>query len=144
MRNIDVVRNAALTLCAVALVGCGGGGGGGGTPAAPSASAPPPPPPTSTANPPPTASIPAPPSLAGPSILPSGSPGRFEGATLPAGTALTLMIRLPDGTETSQTAMVDANGRISHDIAAAGSGVHTVRVLDSSGRELTSVNFIGL
>jgi hypothetical protein len=40
--------------------------------------------------------------------------------------------------------MVDASGRLSHGIAASGSGVHTVRILDSSGRELTSLNFIGL
>lgn len=143
MRNIDVVRNAALTLCAIALIGCGGGGGGGNA-AAPSASAPLPAPPATSSNPPPTAGVPTPPSFAGPSVLPSGSPGRFEGATLPAGTAVTIMIRQPDGTETSQTAMVDATGRISHDIAAAGSGVHTVRVIDASGRELTAVNFIGL
>lgn len=137
MRHVQIVGYAVVSLCASVLIGCGGGGGGA-TTASPASSAAPP------GGGAAVATVPVPPSLAGPSVLAGGTPGKFEGATLPPGTAVTIVIRQPDGIETSHHAMVDGAGRISHDVTSGGGGLHSVRVLDSSGRELATANFIGL
>lgn len=133
-------RYAATTLLALMLAACGGGGGGSPTTSSTAGAAPPPGAPPSSAGAPPPATIP--PSLAGPSILAGGAAGTFDAATLPPGASVTVVIRQPDGTETARSAMVDAGGRLSQEITPASGGLHTVRVLDSSGRELAAANFI--
>jgi hypothetical protein len=137
MRKISLgVRSSVLALLAVVAAGCGGGGGGGGTSAS---VAPAPSDGTAIARP---AAAPPPPSIAGPSILIGGAAATFEGASLPARNAVTIFVRYPDGRETSVSAMVGDDGRISQTLIPEGEGVHAVRMIDSSGRELATANFI--
>ena len=140
MRSISlgVVRNTALALVAVVLSGCGGGGGGGSSGGSAGASAPPPAQAPSGGSP----AAPPPPSIAGPSILMGGAPAKFDAAGLPAGTAVTFIVRDPRGAESSYGAVVGDDGRLSQTVTPGGQGVHTVRMVDSSGRELAAADFI--
>jgi hypothetical protein len=139
MRKISLgVRSSVLALLAVVAAGCGGGGGGGSGGASASV-APAPSDGTAIARP---AAAPPTPSIAGPSILVGGAAAKFEGASLPAGNAVTIFVRYPDGRETSVSAMVGDDGRLSQTLVPTGEGVHVVRMVDSSGRELATTNFI--
>jgi len=77
----------------------------------------------------------------GPSVLQVASAATFSGGNLAPGTAVTVVVRLPNGAESASSVMVDASGRISYSVTPAVEGVYTVRVTDSSGRTLASTNF---
>lgn len=77
----------------------------------------------------------------GPSVLTVASAATFSGGNFAPGSAVTVVVRQPNGAESANSVMVDANGRISYSVTPTVEGVYTIRVTDSGGRQLASTNF---
>lgn len=80
--------------------------------------------------------------FAGPSVLPVASAATFNAGNFAPGTAVTVVVRQPNGAESASSVMVDANGKIAYSITPAVEGVYTLRVTDPGGRQLASTNFL--
>lgn len=80
------------------------------------------------------------PSLSGPSVAGARTPAVFSGSRFAPNTAVTIAIRSPSGAEAHYGAMVDAQGRLEYRFVPREAGLHSLRVLDSGGRQLSATN----
>ena len=79
--------------------------------------------------------------LAGPSMLQASSAARFNGGNFPPGTAVTVVVRQPNGAESASNLMVDSGGKIAYTMTPRVEGLYTIRVTDSGGRVLAKTHF---
>ncbi len=82
-----------------------------------------------------------PPHLAGPSVLQTSSAASFKGGNFAPGTAVTVVVRQPNGAESAHNLMVDSSGKITYTMTPKAVGLHTIRVTDSGGRVLATSHF---
>ena len=80
------------------------------------------------------------PSLAGPSVASSKTAAVFSGTQFAPNTSVTIAIRAPSGAEAHYGAMVNAQGRLELRFQPKEAGMHSLRVLDSGGRQLSATN----
>ena len=79
--------------------------------------------------------------LAGPSVLHVSSAASFSGGNFAPGTAVTVVVRQPNGAESGISVMVDSRGKIAYTMTPSVQGLYTIRVTDSGGRVLAKAHF---
>jgi hypothetical protein len=79
--------------------------------------------------------------LAGPSVLHISSAASFKGGNFAPGTAVTVVVRQPNGAESAHSLMVDSSGKIAYTMTPKAEGLYTIRVTDSGGRVLATAHF---
>ena len=79
--------------------------------------------------------------FAGPSVLQISSSASFRGGNFAPGTAVTVVVRQPNGAESAHGLMVDSAGKITYTMAPKVQGLYTIRVTDSGGRVLAKAQF---
>ena len=79
--------------------------------------------------------------FAGPSVLQISSSASFKGGNFAPGTAVTVVVRQPNGAESAHGLMVDSAGKISYTVIPKAAGLYTIRVTDSGGRVLAKAQF---
>ena len=79
--------------------------------------------------------------LAGPSVLHISSAASFKGGNFAPGTAVTVVVRQPNGAESAHSLMVDSAGKITYAMTPKVQGLYTIRVTDSGGRVLATAHF---
>ena len=82
------------------------------------------------------------PNLAGPSMLQRSQAADFSGVGYVPNSAVTIALTTPSGQESHVSAVTSPNGSLSYRLSPAQSGVHSLRVLDSSGKTLSAANLI--
>ena len=82
------------------------------------------------------------PALSGPSMVQSAKTVEFSGSGFAPNSAVSVSIARAGGAEAHYSAVVGADGKLSYKTAAAAAGPHVLKVLDSSGKTLATVNFI--
>lgn len=80
-------------------------------------------------------------SLAGPSMVNLSSSAVFQGRGLAPNSAVSVAVTAPNGVESHFSAVADASGQLSYSVAPASAGKYALKLLDSSGRLLSSTNF---
>lgn len=83
-------------------------------------------------------------SFGGPSVARLAEGAEFGGRGFAPNSAVSISVTLPGGTEASYGAVVGADGTLKYTIAPSVAGNHTLKVLDSGGRQLASVIFIAI
>ena len=79
--------------------------------------------------------------FAGPSVLHISSSASFKGGNFAPGTAVTVVVRQPNGAESAHSLMVDSGGKIAYTVTPKVEGLYTIRVTDSGGRVLAKAQF---
>lgn len=82
------------------------------------------------------------PNLAGPSMLQRSQAADFSGVGYAPNSAVTIALKTPSGQESHVSAVTGPNGSLSYRLAPTQSGMHSLRVLDSSGKTLSAANLI--
>ncbi len=80
------------------------------------------------------------PSLSGPSILTVASAGVFKATGLTPNTSVTVAVTTPQGAEAHYGVMVSSDGTLKYKLKSNSPGIYQLRILDSSGKELSMVN----
>ena len=79
--------------------------------------------------------------FAGPSVLQISKSGSFKGGNFAPGTAVTVVVRQPSGSESAHGVMVDSAGKLAYTVVPKVQGLYTIRVTDSGGRVLAKTQF---
>ena len=79
--------------------------------------------------------------FSGPSVLQIASSTSFKGGNFAPGTAVTVVVRQPNGAESAHGVMVDSAGKIAYTVVPKVQGLYTIRVTDSGGRVLAKTQF---
>jgi hypothetical protein len=82
------------------------------------------------------------PYLGGPSIMKVSQVGKFSGGNLTPVTAVKVLSKAPGGAELAQHVLVAANGKITYSVTPTVSGLHSLRIVDSAGKQLAATQFI--
>ena len=82
------------------------------------------------------------PVFSGPSVVQSAKTAEFSGSGFAPNSAVSFSIARAGGAEAHYSAVVGADGKLSYKASPAGAGPHVLKVLDSSGKTLASVNFV--
>lgn len=83
-------------------------------------------------------------SFAGPSVMRLNESAEFNGGGFAANSAVSISVTAPGGAEAHFSTVVGANGKLVYQVAAKTPGVHTVKVLNSSGRTLATARFVAM
>lgn len=78
--------------------------------------------------------------LSGPSILTVATAGVFKATGLTPNTSVTVAVTTPQGVEAHYGVMVSSDGTLKYKLKSNSPGVYQLRILDSSGKELSMVN----
>ena len=81
------------------------------------------------------------PSLSGPSVANASAMVPLSARSLPAGSAVTVAVTSPGGSEAHFSHVSGADGTLAVNVKAGGAGSYKVRLLDSGGRELVATMF---
>jgi hypothetical protein len=82
--------------------------------------------------------------FSGPSVARLSEGAEFGGRGFSPSSAVSISVTLPSGAEASYGAVVGADGTLKYTIAPSVAGNHTLKVLDSGGRQLASLIFIAI
>jgi len=82
------------------------------------------------------------PSLSGPSMAKSSAMVPLSARSLPAGSAVTVAVTSPGGSEAHYSQVSGADGTLAVNVKAGGAGSYKVRLLDSGGRQIAATMFI--
>lgn len=82
-----------------------------------------------------------PPSLAGPSLVQSSKGAVFTGQGFKPNSAVSIALRTSAGVESHFSTVVAADGSLSYRIESQPAGSYSLKVLDTSGKALSSTNF---
>ena len=80
-------------------------------------------------------------SFSGPSIVPLSKGAMFTGRGLSPNSAVSISIVAPGGAEATFSAVVAADGSLSYSLQPVAIGMHALKLMDSSGKVLSTLNF---
>jgi len=79
--------------------------------------------------------------FSGPSLVATAKGAEFTGRGFVPNAAVSISVRSPDGSEAHYSAVVAADGLLLYRVVPKSVGSHTVTVLDSSGKALSTTKF---
>lgn len=79
-----------------------------------------------------------PPFFSGPSMAKPSTPTVFAGKGFAPNASVTLMVRDPAGSTAGYSAVTNAEGALSYQLTPSQTGIYTLTVTDSGGRQLAS------
>ena len=82
------------------------------------------------------------PTFSGPSVVQSSKPADFSGSGFAPNSAVSVSIARAGGAEAHYGAVVGADGKLIYKATPTAAGPHVLKVLDSAGKALATVNFI--
>ena len=80
------------------------------------------------------------PSLAGPSTARVAQTSTFSGSGFAPNSAVSIAVTAPNATEAHYSAVAGSEGMLSYSLTPSAPGQYTLKVLDTSGRVLVSLN----